>query len=295
MNLNSFAYVAEIERCGSINRAAQNLFTSQSNLSTALKLLEEELGYSIFKRTSHGSAPTPEGYLFIQPAKAILEEMKKIEEIPMRTGVGDTISLTCNWSAQVLQSLVEFKEHNYPQSHDTYRETSIEQTFDCIYENRYRLAMIDCFHSNLPIYRDMAKKTNIDFKIMDEGIPAVALMSASHPLAKETSITLKEIYSYPLVLFEDYRSSRHQEIMKLNTNKPILFLYDRGGMLDVLQTSDSIAVLKKNTFVDIEKYGLVELKISDFDETYDIVLLKRNYYQLNNREAAFIKYLRERL
>ena len=66
-------------------------------------------------------------------------------------------------------------------------------------------------------------------------------------------------------------------------------------MLDVLQTSDSIAVLKKNTFVDIEKYGLVELKISDFDETYDIVLLKRNYYQLNNREAAFIKYLRERL
>ena len=47
MNLNSFLYVAEIERCGSINRAAQNLYTSQSNLSTALKSLEEELGYSV--------------------------------------------------------------------------------------------------------------------------------------------------------------------------------------------------------------------------------------------------------
>ena len=40
MNLNSFLYVAEIERCGSINRAAQNLYTSQSNLSTALKSLD---------------------------------------------------------------------------------------------------------------------------------------------------------------------------------------------------------------------------------------------------------------
>ena len=44
MNLNSFLYVAEIERCGSIAGAAQNLYTSQSNLSTALKSLEEELG-----------------------------------------------------------------------------------------------------------------------------------------------------------------------------------------------------------------------------------------------------------
>ena len=48
MNLNSFVYVAEVERCGSINRAAQNLYTSQSNLSTALKALEDELGYPIF-------------------------------------------------------------------------------------------------------------------------------------------------------------------------------------------------------------------------------------------------------
>ena len=74
MNLNSFLYVAEIERCGSINRAAQNLYTSQSNLSTALKSLEDELGYPIFKRTSNGSVPTPEGYLFIQSAKAILAD-----------------------------------------------------------------------------------------------------------------------------------------------------------------------------------------------------------------------------
>ena len=65
MNLNSLIYAIEIERCGSINRAAQNLYLSQSNLSSSIKALEEEVGYKIFIRTSKGIAPTPEGYLFL--------------------------------------------------------------------------------------------------------------------------------------------------------------------------------------------------------------------------------------
>ena len=166
MNLNSFLYVAEIERCGSINRAAQNLYTSQSNLSTALKSLEDELGYPIFKRTSNGSVPTPEGYLFIQSAKAILAEMEKIKGIPLRVGIGDTISITCNWSAQILQSLVDFKEQDHPETHDTYRETSIRQNFECIYENQYRLAIIDCFHTLSEMYQERAANTKLEAVVM---------------------------------------------------------------------------------------------------------------------------------
>ncbi|MEI3502490.1 MAG: hypothetical protein V8Q42_02080 [Anaerovoracaceae bacterium] len=30
-------------------------------------------------------------------------------------------------------------------------------------------------------------------------------------------------------------------------------------------------------------------------DTYDIVLLKRSYYQLNSREEAFIRHLQEQL
>ena len=87
MNLNSFVYVAEVERCGSINRAAQNLYTSQSNLSTALQGAGGRTGISGYlRRTSNGSVPTAEGYLFIQSAKAILEEIEKIKDIPKRTG-----------------------------------------------------------------------------------------------------------------------------------------------------------------------------------------------------------------
>lgn len=292
MNLNSFVYVAEIERCGSINRAAQNLYTSQSNLSIALKQLEDELGYPIFKRTSHGSVPTAEGYLFIQSAKAILAEMEKIEEIPLRIGSGDSISITCNWSAQILQSLVNFKQENHPEANDTYRETSLAQNFECIYENRYRLAIIDCFHSLSEYYQEKARNTNLEATVLKKEVPAVELLSEDHPLADRDSLSVAEIYSYPLVLFEDYRAAERMQVMGLRPDQQILYLFDRGSIVDTVKTSDSISILKTGTFVDAGQYGLRELPIRDFMESYDIILLKRSYYQMNSREEEFIRRLK---
>ncbi len=47
-------YVTEIYNCGSINKAAQNLFVSQSSLSNSIRELEDELGIKIFIRSNRG-------------------------------------------------------------------------------------------------------------------------------------------------------------------------------------------------------------------------------------------------
>ena len=43
-----FRSAVEIDRCGSISHAAQNLFMSQPNLSAQIRNLEATLGYRIF-------------------------------------------------------------------------------------------------------------------------------------------------------------------------------------------------------------------------------------------------------
>ena len=208
---------------------------------------------------------------------------------------GDTISITCNWSAQILQSLVDFKEQDHPETHDTYRETSIRQNFECIYENQYRLAIIDCFHTLSEMYQERAANTKLEAVVMKERVPAVALMSKHHPLAHQESVTMKEIYAYPLVLFEDYQDPEQHRLLKLQPRQQILYLFDRGSLLDVVQTSNSISILKKNTYVDSAQYGIAELPIRDCPDSYDIVMLKRSYYQMNRREEAFIRYLQAQL
>ena len=44
MTFQQLEYIVEISKCGSINKAAQKLFLSQSGISTAVRELESELG-----------------------------------------------------------------------------------------------------------------------------------------------------------------------------------------------------------------------------------------------------------
>ncbi len=61
MTLLQMSYILEVDRCGSMNRAARNLFLSQSALSAAIAEVERELGVTIFLRTNRGVTLTEEG------------------------------------------------------------------------------------------------------------------------------------------------------------------------------------------------------------------------------------------
>jgi DNA-binding transcriptional LysR family regulator len=81
MNILHLKYAVEVEKTGSITKAADNLFMSQPNLSKAVRELEETLGITIFKRTSKGMIPTQRGVEFLNYAKNILSQIDEIENL----------------------------------------------------------------------------------------------------------------------------------------------------------------------------------------------------------------------
>lgn len=78
MTLLQMSYILEIDRCGSINRAAQNLFVSQSALSSAIAEVEKELGITIFHRSNRGVALTEDGRELLNQITPIVERSRKI-------------------------------------------------------------------------------------------------------------------------------------------------------------------------------------------------------------------------
>ena len=72
MQIRQLEYVREIAACGSITQAAQKLYISQQAVSEMLKLLEEELGFRIFERSSRGVKPTKNGQKFLLDLEKIL-------------------------------------------------------------------------------------------------------------------------------------------------------------------------------------------------------------------------------
>jgi DNA-binding transcriptional LysR family regulator len=68
--LRAFVAVAGTK---SFTAAAAALYTSQPWLSTQVRSLEEQLGLSLFDRTSHHVAVTPDGAVLLRHAKAVLD------------------------------------------------------------------------------------------------------------------------------------------------------------------------------------------------------------------------------
>ncbi len=80
MTTKQIDYCIELARILNFSRAAENMFISQPTLSYQIRLLEEEVGFSIFDRNGKGASLTPAGVHFVTYLSNMREEMKRAIE-----------------------------------------------------------------------------------------------------------------------------------------------------------------------------------------------------------------------
>lgn len=73
MKINTLNYFLVLAESKSINEAAQKLFLSQPSLTKSLRLMEEELGMTLFYRTKSGIHLTESGKKILAEARQIVE------------------------------------------------------------------------------------------------------------------------------------------------------------------------------------------------------------------------------
>ena len=80
MTITQVQYVCEIARRGSLTRAAEHFYLSQPALSEQIRSLENELGCTLFRRTSRGMVLTEAGERFCRYAEPAVEAWRKLEQ-----------------------------------------------------------------------------------------------------------------------------------------------------------------------------------------------------------------------
>lgn len=73
MKFNQLQYLLEVAKQHSFNRAAESLHTTPSNIMSALNRLEEELGVSLFIRSSRGVSLTANGERICADASSVMD------------------------------------------------------------------------------------------------------------------------------------------------------------------------------------------------------------------------------
>lgn len=80
MNTKQIDYCIELAKTLNFSRGAENMFVSQPTFSYQIKLLEEEIGFTIFERNGKGASLTPAGQQFVSYLSGMREDMKRAIE-----------------------------------------------------------------------------------------------------------------------------------------------------------------------------------------------------------------------
>ena len=80
MTTKQIDYCIELAHTLNFSRAADNMFVSQPTFSYQIKLLEEEIGFTIFDRNGKGASLTPAGSQFVIHLTNIREALKRAIE-----------------------------------------------------------------------------------------------------------------------------------------------------------------------------------------------------------------------
>lgn len=116
MDIRQFRYFIAIAEEGQITAAARRLNMAQPPLSQALKMIEQELGVTLFERTKNVLTLTQEGRLFLQRAIAVVnhfdETVAEIQEVGQTVGGMLSVGATIYCAPLVLKKLHQFRQQN---------------------------------------------------------------------------------------------------------------------------------------------------------------------------------------
>lgn len=299
MNTLYLKYVLEIEKAGSISQAAQNLFMAQPNLSKAIKDLEHELGYSIFKRTSSGVTVTERGNEFLFHARKMAEHISEIEKISKRADSDSMqFKISIPRGSYIASGVTAFvAELPIASGLDiTVNETNTLRTISNVADRGYNMGIIRYNVEDEAVFHSRLKNNKLESETLWE-FQYVLVMSREHPLAGKSRIYTEDLQDYIKITHADIEDQHEQDKKGAReSGKPekTIYVYERGSQFDLLaNVSTTYMWVSPIPESVLEKNGLVQRVCADQDNRYKDVLIYRQDYKLGNFDKLFQKKIYE--
>ncbi len=145
MDIQEMKYFCTVASEGSISRAAQKLHYAQSNLSTKIVQLEQEIGCPLFYRNNHGVTLTPKGELLLKYATNLInlaeETMIAVKDDTTAQGMLKIGSMESTVVAYLSEFLAGFHENN-PQITVQVESGTTESILQKVLEHRLNGAFV---------------------------------------------------------------------------------------------------------------------------------------------------------
>lgn len=301
MNIQALRYIVMIEHSGSINKASQNLYVSQSSLSRAVKEIEAQIGITLFHRTSKGAVPTHDGRKFIDQARHLLSEIDQLEGqyfTPSKI-VQDTLLVATQRCSPVIDAFIKYYQ-TYCTDRELLNLALQEETTDNIIRficgRIYGIGILHYTSDQEESFLGKCRSMDLECHLLDRS-SVCAQLRVRHPLTCHDHITIDMLEPYPHVTFsdEDITNINYcSDISQYNPSilKKRIVIQDRGTLHQIIDHTDSYYIgcdFSRFSFCGGVKRRYIPL--ADVDFTLNTIWIKCNGRALSQPEQKFVSIL----
>ena len=238
MTLQQLRYLIAIAEYGSINAAAQNLYASQSNLSTAIKELEQELGITVFTRSNRGVTLTNDGTELLGYARQVIEQADMLE---MRyADKGSThlrLAVSTQHYAFSVQAFVNVVEGCKGEEYEfILRESTTAEIIDDVRTFRSEVGILYTDDFNRRVLQKAFDDADVAYAPLFDARVHV-FVGEHHPLAGATLLRPDDLADYPRYSFEQGTTNSFyysEEPLSHLPHKRNIRISDRGTLTNLL-------------------------------------------------------------
>ncbi len=298
MNILHLKYAVEVANTGSINKAAENLYMNQPNLSRAIKELEDSLGITVFERTSKGMKVTPDGEEFLGYARKILKQIDEVESIYRHGRSGkQRFSISVPRACYISDAFARFTKKIGGGSMELfYKETNSMRAINNILHSDYKLGIIRYASNYDKYFKNMLDEKELAYEMITE-FQYVLVMSAKHPLAGVEQVKMADLEPYTEIAHADpyvpslsFAAVKKEELPD-NIQRRI-FVFERASQFELLRTNtDTFMWMSPVPSTLLDCYRLVEKRCDENKKMYKDLLIYRKDYKLSQLDELFITEL----
>lgn len=301
MTLLQLKYVVSCAKYASINKAADSLFTSPSNVSKAIKSLEDELGFAIFIRNTNGLILTPLGEEVLQLARSVVEDCNKILSLDAKTDT-DSLSICYNQIPYVKTAFNKFCGEALDGSDMQLQMYQGNYTY-CIEQllsGNCQLAIISFLQSGASAYKKDLEKNNLELSLLATA-NATLVIRKDHPIfdgcgVEDVDYNMLTKYPYAnftLAGYSDEIVSPHHvggELWPINPKK-IIDVNNTDQKIQLVRNTNSYTFTSSFLEKPLEYDGL--LFIPNVEIKFHYYCINRSKNVLSNHSLHFISVLNE--
>lgn len=214
MRTEHLEYLVEVSKTKSMSLAGKHLYVSHQGISSAIAMLENELGVSLLNRTKNGVSLTETGEKYVCWATNFLEELKELKsKTPVLTPV-ETLDLAGTLTIYtapffyniILPKVITVYKEKYPKVKICIKSMDSYDVLTSIAAEKADFGLVVLVKNYINIIlADLKIKDSVKIeKLFFDQLYVLA--GKSSPIALKKSLSIEEILENPLAIYYGFKS-----------------------------------------------------------------------------------------